>query len=80
MATVELEKRIQILEPQFYQALSEYLDFLLFKQKSQSQSNAKPAKRAAKTATPERLKTLRRFKGIAPKPHFPVSKYDVYEQ
>ena len=81
MATIEVEKRIQELEPQFLQALSDYLDYLFFLQKNQEGKDGKHPKRAAKlkkeieapspladAETDDRLKVLRQFKGIAPKP------------
>lgn len=87
MAIIELQNRIQTLEPQFLQALSEYLDFLIFQQEKKLQELGQAAKRPAKKAKakvdepePERLRILRQYKGIAPKPHFPITKYDVYEQ
>jgi len=93
MATIEIEKRIQELEPQFLQSLSDYLDYLFSLQKNREGKNGKHPKQSAQTpkeieapptltdaAKEDRLKVLRRFKGIASKPHFPVTKYDVYDQ
>ena len=91
MATVEIEKLINQLKPKYLQELVNYLDYLLFIQQKQSGANGKAEKKPAAEANPQaekqveeeipdRLKILRQFKGIAPKPHFPVTKYDVYEQ
>lgn len=91
MAIAEVEKRIHQLEPQYLDALAEYVEYLLFLQKKRVHDRKRPdyaaitgkqtgVQEIAESEIPERLKTLRKFRGIAPKPHFPVTKYDVYEQ
>lgn len=91
MATIEVEKRIQQLDPEHLKELLNYLDYLLFLQKKQAPKHGnaeQPASDKTIAASenpeeeniPERLRTLQQFKAIAPKPHFPVSKYDVYDQ
>ena len=86
MAITEVEKRIQQLEPKYLEALAEYVEYLLFLQKQKLYNHPKPQLGQVtetamdEQAVPERLKVLRKYRGIAPKPHFPVTKYDVYEQ
>ncbi len=91
MATIEVEKLIYQLEPKYLQDLLRYIDYLLFVQEKQANTNGKAEKKPvveSKTEAvqpleedvPERLRILRQYMGIAPKPHFPVTKYDVYEQ
>lgn len=86
MAITEVEKRIQQLEPKYLEALAEYVEYLLFLQKQKLRKHPKPHSEQKKEtsrdeqAVPERLKVLHKYRGIAPRPHFPVTKYDVYEQ
>lgn len=86
MAITEVEKQIQQLEPKYLEALAEYVEYLLFLQKRKLGKNPKAqTKLVSETATdeqtvPERLKIAREFAGDALHPHFPTSKYDVYEQ
>jgi hypothetical protein len=91
MSTVEFEKRIQQLNPEYLQDLFRYLDYLLFVQKKQAKANGgvekKPVDETETEAAtspekdiPERLRIARRYAGTAPYPNFPTSKYDVYEQ
>ncbi len=89
MATVEVEKLIHQLEPQYLQELRNYVDYLLFVQKKQSGTNGKSkkkpatkseAEKPAEEAIPERLRIARQFAGDALYPDFPTSKYDVYQQ
>jgi hypothetical protein len=84
MAITEVEKRIQQLEPKYLEALAEYVEYLLFLQKKKLGKQVKPNQGQEsmldEQTVPERLKVLRQYRGIAPKPHFPVTKYDVYDQ
>lgn len=86
MAITEVEKRIQQLEPKYLEALAEYVEYLLFLQKKKLGKNPKAqTKQIPEIATdeqtvPERLKIAQGFVGDAIHPHFPTSKYDVYEQ
>ena len=91
MATIEVEKRIRELDPEYLKELLNYLDYLLFLQKKRAPKNGKAetkpldeaearAEKPVEVDIPERLRIARQFKGDAPKPHFPVTKYDVYEQ
>jgi hypothetical protein len=86
MAITEVEKRIQQLEPKYLEALAEYVEYLLFLQKQKLYNHPKPQLGQVtetamdEQAVPERLKIARKFAGDALYPHFPTSKYDVYEQ
>ncbi|MBK9015488.1 MAG: hypothetical protein IPM82_16275 [Saprospiraceae bacterium] len=91
MATVEIEKLINQLKPKYLQELVNYLDYLLFVQQKQSGANGRAEKKPAAEVKPqaekqveedisERLRIARQYAGDAPYPHFPTSKYDVYEQ
>ena len=91
MATIEVEKLIYQLEPKYLQDLLRYIDYLLFVQNKQANTNGKAEKKPVvevKTVTakpaeediPERLRIARQYFNTAPKPHFLVTKYDVYEQ
>lgn len=89
MATTEVEQRIRQLDPIYLQELTRYLDYLLFVQKKQRGKNGKSRAHPAKTTEavgqqeeniPERLRIARQYFNTAPKPHFPVTKYDFYEQ
>ena len=50
------------------------------KAKSLSAGEVAETARPADEDTPERLRIARQYFNTAPKPHFPVTKYDVYEQ
>ncbi|MBK8566506.1 MAG: hypothetical protein IPN76_25060 [Saprospiraceae bacterium] len=90
MATIEVENLIQQLQPKYLQELRQFIDYLLFVQNNQAAPNGKAKQQDAPTASkpaepeeenvPERLRVLRQYRGIAPEPHFPMTKYDVYEQ
>ncbi len=91
MATIEVEKRIRELGPEYLKELLNYLDYLLFLQKKRTPKNGKAetkpldeaeagAEKPVQEDVPERLRMLQKFAGTAPYPHFPTSKYDVYEQ
>lgn len=84
MAITEVEKQIQQLEPKYLEALAEYVEYLLFLQKKKLEKQTKPKSGqeigSDAQSVPERLEVLRQYRGIAPKPHFPVTKYDVYDQ
>jgi len=85
MATIEVEKLIQQLEPKYLQDLQTFIEYLLFVQQKQSNGNGKAAgqieaEKESEEDIPERLKIAHKYFDSAPKPHFPVSKYDVYEQ
>jgi hypothetical protein len=90
MATIEVESLIRQLQPKYLQELRQFIDYLLFVQNNQAAPNGNAKQQDAPAASkpagpeeenvPERLRVLRQFRGIAPEPHFPVSKYDVYEQ
>jgi len=88
MAIAEVEKRIHQLEPQYLEALAEYVEYLLFLQKKRGQKPTTPAPVKPKEKSnvtklkevSERLRDARKFAGDAPYPDFPTSKYDVYEQ
>ncbi len=92
MATIEIQTILQQLEPKYRQLLTDYLQYLIYLQNQRAKdtglSENKILPEAAAQATPtngeknipKRLRILRQYRDIAPKPHFPVSKYDVYEQ
>lgn len=87
MATIEVEKLIHQLQPKYLQELRHYLEYLLFVQDKEAKpsngAKEKPANKSVEPTgegVPERLRLLQQFKGDAPFPRFPTSKYDVYEQ
>ena len=89
--TLEIQKILYQLEPKYRELLTEYLQYLIYLQNQKSAKPGDPENKILpgpfpqnmskrKGDAPERLRILRQYRGIAPKPHFPVSKYDVYEQ
>jgi hypothetical protein len=76
--------KFQNLPADLQQQVLDYIEFLLAKY----QTTGKPGterkkggdKKLAEKDIPERLKIAMQFKGDAPYPDMPISKYDWYEQ
>ena len=86
MGTAKIEKLIGQLKPEYLDELANFIDYLLYIQKKESVAKGDVVDKAEAEVSkeeekiPERLRIARQYFDTAPKPHFPVSKYDVYEQ
>jgi len=69
-----INQLIQELEPQFKSQLQDYLEYLLFLQKSKKKS-----KDVLKTKKESNLLELQQFKGNAPFPNIIISEHELYE-